>query len=159
MSAIEAPPPNLEIFGHSEAGDLQDRREHIEVRDDSFDSCSRRDHSGPAHQERDPDRVIEHVGPETFFTFHQPRGVAFVPEPVLADHVTVVAREDDDRSRGEPPFVELRQQPPDVAVDRADAGVILTIELLDALPGKPRNVRDRRVERAVRGRIRSGTGA
>ena len=41
---------------------LEDRRQQVEVRDDSVDGRSGRDHARPAHEERHADRVVKHVG-------------------------------------------------------------------------------------------------
>ena len=96
----EAPAPDFEVRRHAQPGHFQDRWEHVEVRDDPIDCRARRDHARPAHQERHADRVVEHVRPVAGLSLDEPGGVAFVPEPMLADHVTVIAGEDHDRAAG-----------------------------------------------------------
>ena len=92
----EAPPPDLEVARCTPDRKLPELSEANRDRD-TFGLSSCRPSRPAAHDERHPDRIVKHVGAKSVLALGQPGGVAFVPEPVVADHITVIAGENNDR--------------------------------------------------------------
>ena len=71
----------------------------------------------------------------------------------MANHVAVVARENDRGLPGEIPFIQLRQQASEVAVNGVNRAVVLARPVLHLIGLQARHRRDGRVQIAVRRRV------